>query len=99
MVHLYDEDEFLCDVVDDCFDVLAKRFGNEKLVFCKIRARDLGSSAAFVGSAVPTIQCYEAEKRRVLALGSVVKPEIVEYLGEDFTTDDLLRFLRNNFNL
>ena len=102
LVHLYDEEEFLCDVIDDCLDKLAKRYDSknpEKILFCKIRARDLGSDSSFVDKAVPTIQCYRIEKRKTCNLGSIVKPEIVESLGDDFTAEDFFRFMRNNFNV
>merc|ERR1712048_329758 len=94
LVHLYDEEEFMCDVIDDCFDSLAKRYDNqspEKILFCKIRARDLGSEANFIQNAVPTIQCYKFGKHDTGNFGSLVKPEIIEVLGEDFTTEDLMR--------
>ena len=102
LVHLYDEEEFLCDIIDDCMDSLAKRYDAQtpdKILFCKIRARDLGSGTSFVDSAVPTIQCYRFGGKTNENLGSVVKPEIVEDLGEDFTGEDLFRFLRNNFSI
>jgi len=100
LCHLYDDEEFMCDIVDDCLATLATRLKGQNTYFCKIRARDMGSSANFVGSAVPAIQCFSIPKTIAThSLGTVVKPEIIEFIGEDFTADDLYRFLRTNFDI
>lgn len=101
LFHLYDDAEFLCDIIDDCLDSIAKRLSSSSntfnnldnfFIFCKIRAADMGStlSEKFMAKGIPAIQIYKNEE---LALATV-KLEIEEKIGCDFTMNDFFNFLR-----
>lgn len=100
IVHFYDEEEFLCDIVDDCLSNLSTRFttsnfdlasNSEKYIFVKIRAIDMAVlSTNFLNSGVPAIQIL----KNFESIGAGVKPDLVDCIGEDFTTEDFLRWLR-----
>ena len=96
-VHLYDEEEFMCDIIDDCFESINNRTQSlnspsNSLIFVKIRAADMANlSEKLRSKGLPAVQIFRNDKM----LFTTVKMEIVENIGEDFTCDDFMRFLRN----
>ena len=92
LMHLYDEEEFMCDLVDESLNLASSRYSDIR--FYKIRSRDLGSTSDFIEKAVPAIQAFRSGK----LIDTVLKPEIVSQISEDFSPEDFIRVLRNSFN-
>lgn len=96
IIHMYDENEFLCDIVDDIFETILSRLKitnlHKNYIFVKLRILDLCQmSNKFMERGVPNIQILRNSKMLV----NLVKLEITENIGSDFTTDDLVKLIQS----
>ncbi|KRX57592.1 Phosducin-like protein [Trichinella sp. T9] len=84
-VHIYEDEAQGCAAMDECFQALAESYPQFK--FCRLRASAVGMSREFRKAGLPTLQAY---KNKDLVLNFV---RIIDYLGDEFETEDVERFL------
>uniref|UniRef100_A0A0R3RVX3 Phosducin domain-containing protein n=1 Tax=Elaeophora elaphi TaxID=1147741 RepID=A0A0R3RVX3_9BILA len=88
LIHIYDEDNEGCITLNKIFNTLAVRHPNLKLA--RVLPSIIELSPEFRLQALPALQVYRDD----VLVGNFIR--ITDQLGEDFTADQLIRFLSEN---